>query len=125
MSRDKARGLVVGVAVAVCALALLTPLTLNWISAHAARGKLQALADTLALSTLLSDGDDDDAVLETAMAAIGPRTQDLSPTLRRYRVDGLRTSEVVIACRYTPPIPFLYTDAIDTVEVTGRAITWQ
>lgn len=124
-ARGKAGSLLAGTMAFIGVLALLTPMTLNTISARSARDRLQTLADSLALSALLSDEADDSLVLEAALAAMGARAGGLSPTLRRFATDGLRTSEVVIAGRYTPPIAFLYTDAADTVEVTGRAITWQ
>jgi hypothetical protein len=114
-----------GIFVFACALALLTPITLNSISARATHGKLQALADTLALTALLSDEADDNLALQTAMAAIGNRIDNLSPTLRRFKADGLRTSEVVIAGRYVLPMTFPYSNSADTVTITGRAITWQ
>ena len=121
----KAQSWTAGIFIFACALALLTPIALHRISAHSARGELQALADSLALTALLSDEADDDVLLKNAMVAIGGRFGDLSPTLHRFRTDGLRTSEVIIAGRYVSPISFLDAYATETVEITGRAITWQ
>jgi len=116
------RGVALTAITIVCAALLATPLTLNHISNSTARSKLQRLADTLALSALMSVETDDRLALANAIAVSGTHGHSFSSTLKRTSADGLRSSEVVIADRHRPPLAFLLADRDVTVEVTGRVL---
>lgn len=121
-------GIKSGSILTICTIVLIivvSVITLNRISLETAHARLQAMADTLALATLLSPLSNDDEALRQAGIAAGLDLGTLSPSLRRYRSSGANASEVVLAATYAPPFALPGREHGVQLEVTGKAITWR
>lgn len=115
----------ISAAVCLAAIVVALPVAFDRIATANLRHHLQAVANQVAVATLLAADLGDEDALRRALAVSGIGDEMLVSSLRRYETGGGRASEVVITQAVRSPIGFLYSGDVATLEVTGRAITWR